>query len=32
MKSAGIVACSNGQKAEWREQNQKLIAFLQKSG
>lgn len=32
MKSAGIVACSNGQKTEWREQNQKLIAFLQKSG
>ncbi len=32
MKSVGIVACSNAQKAQWHEQNQTLVRFLEKSG
>ncbi len=32
MNSVGIVACSNAQKAAWEEQNQNLIAFLEKAG
>ena len=32
MKSVGIVACSDAQKTEWREQNQRLIEILEKNG
>jgi len=32
MKSVGIVACSDAQKPEWKEQNQTLIHFLEKAG
>ena len=32
MKSVGIVACSDAQKPEWKEQNQKLIKILEKNG
>ncbi len=32
MRSVGIVACSNAQKPEWREQNQNLIHFLEGNG
>ena len=32
MKSVGIVACSDAQKTEWKEQNQNLINFLKKAG
>ena len=32
MNAVGIVACSNAQKAEQREQNQNLIHFLEKAG
>ena len=30
--SVGIVACSDAQKPEWKEQNQRLIEILKKSG
>ena len=30
--SVGIVACSDAQKSEWKEQNQRLIEILEKSG
>ena len=32
MKSVGIVACSNAQKEEWKEQNLNPIDFLKKTG
>ena len=32
MNSVGIVACSDAQKPEWKEQNQKLIEILEKCG
>lgn len=32
MKTVGIVACSNGQRAEWKEQNEELIRFLETTG
>lgn len=32
MKTVGMVACSNGQREEWKEQNQELIRFLETTG
>ena len=32
MKTVGIVACSNGQKAEFRKQNDELINYLESVG
>lgn len=30
--SVGIVACSDAQKTEWKEQNQRLVGILEKTG
>lgn len=32
MKTVGIVACSNGQKEEYRSQNDELFAYLLSTG
>ena len=32
MKKVGIVACSDAQKEEYREQNEELIRFLESNG
>lgn len=32
MKTVGIVACSDAQKTEWKEQNQNLVHFLESTG
>ena len=32
MKTVAIVACSNGQKEEYRSQNEELARYLEKTG